>query len=54
MKRKPTPAQQVPDSFESALWTRDLDHRTRPKPETAQPSNGRQIEKRVSPVEGNV
>ena len=26
MKRKPAPAQQLPDSFESALWTGDLDN----------------------------
>lgn len=26
MKRKPTLAQQLPDSFEAALWTGNLDH----------------------------
>jgi hypothetical protein len=26
MKRKPTPAQQLPDSFEAALWTGNLDN----------------------------
>jgi hypothetical protein len=54
MKRKPTPAQQLPDSFEAALWSGDLYHRTRLQPEPAQASNGRQIERRVSPVERNV
>jgi len=54
MKRKPAPAQQRPNSFEAALWTRNLDNRTRPQPESAQASNGRQIERRVSSVERDV
>jgi hypothetical protein len=45
---------ELPDSLEAALWTRNLDHRTRSQPEPAQASNGRQIERRVSPVERNV
>lgn len=54
MKRKPAPAQQLPDSFEAALWSGNLHHRTRLQPEPAQASNGRQIERRVSAVERNV
>src|SRR5262249_38604855 len=54
MKRKPAPTQPVPDSFEAALWTGNLDNRTRSQPEAAQASNGRQIERRVSRVERNV
>src|SRR5712692_6752343 len=50
----PKASGELPDSFEAALWTGNLDHRTRPQPEPAQASNGRQIERRVSPVERNV
>src|SRR5260370_19933520 len=54
MKRKPAPAQQLPDSFEAALWSGNLHHRTRLQPEPAQASNGRQIERRVSALAQDV
>jgi hypothetical protein len=46
--------QQALDSFEPALRARDLNHPTGPQPEPAQPGNGRQIEGRVLPIEGDV
>jgi len=49
-----TSPQQVLNPFEPSLWARDLNDTTGPQPEPAQPGNGRQIERRVPPIKGNV
>lgn len=54
MYRYRTSPQQVLNPFEPSLWARDLNHATGPQPEPAQPGNGRQIERRVRPIKGNV
>ena len=54
MDRYRTSPQQVLNPFEPSLWARDLNHATGPQPEAAQPGNGRQIERRVPPIKGNV
>jgi hypothetical protein len=46
--------QQVLNPFEPPLRARDLNHPAGPQPEPAQPGNGRQIEGRVPPIEGDV
>ena len=48
------PLNQLTDPLESSLGARDLDHRARTQPEPAQSRDGRQIQRRVLAVEGNV